>query len=261
MRVKDKVAIVTGGASGLGKAIAERLAAEGAIVLIADINLAAAMSTAHQLSEQGAKSAGFALDVSNRQQVHAAVGEVVAKYGRIDILVNSAGITRHAPFLQINDGNWDSVLGVDLKGVFYCAQAVAPQMTLQRYGKIVNISSISGTGASAHAAGGSPAGNAAYASAKAGVVQLTKTLACELGPSGVNVNCVAPGFFLTPLTHTTRSPQQVEEHIAARSSAAVLGRPGNPVELANVVLFLASDEASFIAGQTIYVDGGRTDRM
>jgi NAD(P)-dependent dehydrogenase (short-subunit alcohol dehydrogenase family) len=259
MRVKDKVAIITGAASGLGKAIAQRLAAEGAVALVADINENAAITTAREL--EGGRAAGYGVDVSRREHVQSFVSKVIADFGRIDILVNNAGITRHAPFLRIDDTTWDAVLGVDLKGVFYCAQAVAPHMIGKRYGKIANISSISGVGASPHATAGSPAGNSAYASAKAGVVQLTKTLARELGPHGVNVNCVAPGFVLTPLTSSTRSPQEVEEHIRARAEAAVLGRPGSPLDIANAVLFLVSDEASFISGQTLCVDGGRTDKM
>jgi NAD(P)-dependent dehydrogenase (short-subunit alcohol dehydrogenase family) len=261
MRVKDKIAVVTGGGSGLGWAISERFAAEGATVIIADINRESGEAAVQKLLARGAKAAAFVVDVSKREQVRDFAKQVIGQFGRIDILVNNAGITRHAPFLQIADDTWDLVVGVDLKGVFYCAQAFAPFFVEQRAGKIVNISSISGTGASSHAAGGSPAGNSVYASAKAGVVQLTKTLARELGPSGVHVNCVAPGFFLTPMTGTTRSPKEVEEHVAARAGMAVLGRPGKVAELAAAVLFFASDDASFVTGQTLYVDGGRTDRM
>lgn len=261
MRLQDKVAIVTGGGSGLGKAIAWRLAAEGATLVIADINPDAGSATAGALSAAGTRAASFVVDVSKRQRVQDFVKEVIDKFGRADILVNNAGITRHAPFLQINDDTWDAVIGVDLKGVFYCAQAVAPHMSSQRSGKIVNISSTAGTGVSSHAVGGSPAGNSAYASAKAGVVQLTKTLARELGPSGVNVNCVAPGSFLTPMTGTSRSPKEVEQHLADRARMAVLGRSGDVAELASAVLFFASDDSSFVTGQTLFVDGGRIDRM
>ena len=153
------------------------------------------------------------------------------------------------------------MLNVDLKGVFFCVQAAAPHMIRQAYGKIVNISSALGTGTTPHNTAGSPAGSAAYASAKAGVIQLTKTLARELGPHGINVNCVAPGTFLTPITSSTRTPEEVAEHIAYRTKTVVLNRLGTLEELANAVLFLASDEASYIAGHPLYVDGGRTDRM
>jgi NAD(P)-dependent dehydrogenase (short-subunit alcohol dehydrogenase family) len=261
MRVKDKVALVTGSGSGLGKAIATRLAAEGATIVVADINEQSASATVRELTSAGYKAVPYNVDVRDRAQLEELMRTIVEQFERIDILVNNAGVTRHRPFLELNDADWDLVLAVDLKGVFYCAQAAAPHMVRQRYGKILNISSISGTGASSHHAGGSPAGNASYASAKAGVIQLTKTLARELGPHGINVNSVAPGFVLTPMTGTTRSPKEVEEHIEARKQMAVLHRTGSPADIANAVLFLVSDEASFITGQTLYVDGGRTDRM
>jgi 3-oxoacyl-[acyl-carrier protein] reductase len=134
-------------------------------------------------------------------------------------------------------------------------------MIKQQYGKIVNMSSVAGTGAAPFGGGGSPAGNCNYASAKAGVIQLTKSLARELGPHNINVNCVAPGFVVTPMTYTTRSPEEVEKHIEARKKAVVLNRVGKPEDTANAVLFLASDEASFLSGQLLCVDGGRVDRM
>jgi NAD(P)-dependent dehydrogenase (short-subunit alcohol dehydrogenase family) len=189
------------------------------------------------------------------------MNDVAGTHGSIDILVNNAGITRYQAFQTIGDEVWDAVLDLDLKAVFYGAQAAAPHMVKQRYGKIVNISSSLGTGTSPHVGNITPGGSAPYASAKAAVIQLTKTLARELGPSQVNVNCVAPGFFLTPLTGATRSPEEVAEHIAARTRMAVLNRPGKVEELANAVLFLASDESSFITGHTLLVDGGRSDRM
>jgi 3-oxoacyl-[acyl-carrier protein] reductase len=163
--------------------------------------------------------------------------------------------------LTAAEEDWDLVLDVDLKGVFFCVQAAAPHMIRQRYGKIVNISSALGTGTTPHNTAGSPAGSSAYAAAKAGVIQLTKTLARELGPHGINVNCVAPGTFVTPLTAATRTPEEVSEHIAFRSKTVVLNRMGQLEELASAVLFLASDEASYITGHTLPVDGGRTDRM
>lgn len=261
MRVKDKIAVVTGAGSGMGKAIAGRLAGEGATVVVAEVIEARMNATVNELTAAGAKAAGVKVDVSNRDDVQRAMKEVVERFGRIDILVNNAGVTRHRPFLTLNSEDWDHVLAVDLKGVFFCCQAVAPYMIERRYGKILNISSISGTGASSHAAGGSQAGNANYASAKAGVIQLTKTLARELGPHGINVNSVAPGFVLTAITGASRSPQEVKEHIAARASMAALGRTGTPEDIANVVLFFVSDDSSFVTGQTLYVDGGRTDRM
>jgi NAD(P)-dependent dehydrogenase (short-subunit alcohol dehydrogenase family) len=261
MRIKDKIAVVTGAGSGMGKAIVQRLAAEGATVVVAEVLEDRMNTTVSELTATGAKAAGVKVDVSNREDVQRAMKEIVARFGRIDILVNNAGVTRHRPFLSLNSDDWDFVLAVDLKGVFFCCQAAAPYMIQQRYGKILNISSISGTGASSHAAGGSQAGNANYASAKAGVIQLTKTLARELGPHGINVNSVAPGFVLTAITGASRSPEEVKEHIAARAGMAALGRTGTPEDIANVVLFFVSEDSSFVTGQTLFVDGGRTDRM
>jgi NAD(P)-dependent dehydrogenase (short-subunit alcohol dehydrogenase family) len=261
MRLQDKVAIVTGAASGIGRAIADRFAREGALVVIADRNAEAIPPAVEEITAAGGQTAGFTVDVTDRDQIQAFVADVVERHRRVDILVNNAGITRYRPFLTTTGQDWDLVLDVDLKGVFFCVQAAAPHMIRQGYGKIVNISSALGTGTSPHNTAGSPAGSSAYASAKAGVIQLTKTLARELGPHGINVNCVAPGTFVTPITSSTRTPQEVAEHIAHRIKTVVLNRLGSLEELANAVLFLASDEAGYITGHTLPVDGGRTDRM
>src|ERR1051325_2501871 len=226
MPLQERVAIATGAASGIGKAIAERCAREGAFVVIADKNEAAMRAAIEELQAAGAQATGFTLDVTDRGQIQEFVRKVIEAQDRIDILVNNAGITRYRPFLTATDEDWDLVLDVDLKGVFFCVQAAAPHMIRQRYGKIVNISSALGTGTTPHNTAGSPAGSSAYAAAKAGVIQLTKTLARELGPHGINVNCVAPGTFLTPLTSATRTPQEVEEHITHRKQTVVLNRLG-----------------------------------
>jgi NAD(P)-dependent dehydrogenase (short-subunit alcohol dehydrogenase family) len=261
MRLKGKVAIVTGSASGIGKAIADRFASEGAFVIIADKNESAIPAAVEDIKASGGDAVGLALDVTEREDLKEFMHEVVAKHKRIDILVNNAGITRYRPFLTMTSEDWDVVLDVDLKGVFFCSQAVAPHMIRQKYGKIVNISSALGTGTTPHYTAGSPGGSAAYASAKAGVILLTKTLARELGSHGINVNCVAPGTFLTPLSATTRTPEEVEEHLEHRKQTVVLGRIGTLEELANCVLFFASDESSYVTGHTLFVDGGRFDRM
>lgn len=261
MRLKDKVAIITGGASGIGKAAAERFGEEGANLVIADINPEAIDRTVAELSASGYRAIGQICNVMLRDQTQEMARAVVEKLGRIDILVNNAGISRYRPFAEATAEDWDMVLGVDLKGVFFCSQAVAPQMRSQQYGRIVNISSALGTGAAPHGTAGSPGGSAAYASAKAGVIMLTKTLARELGPDGVTVNCVAPGTFLTPISSSTRTPEQVHEHLEYRKKTTVLGRVGTLEELANTILFFASDESSYVTGHTLHVDGGRSDRM
>ncbi len=242
MRLKDKVAIVTGGASGIGKATAQRFGQEGAILVIADINGEAIERCVAELTTQGIRASGQVCNVTQRERTIEMARAVAARHGRIDILVNNAGISRYRPFAEATSEDWDAVLGVDLKGVFFCAQAVAPQMRQQGYGRIVNISSALGTGAAPHNTAGSPGGSAAYASAKAGVIMLTKTLARELGPNGVTVNCVAPGTFLTPISASTRTPEQVAEHLEHRKKTTVLGRLGTLEELVNTILFFASDE-------------------
>jgi NAD(P)-dependent dehydrogenase (short-subunit alcohol dehydrogenase family) len=261
MRLQGKVAIVTGAASGIGKAIAHRFAREGAFVVIADKNESAIEPAVKDIQTAGGQAAGFTVDVTDRGRIGEFIRKIVEAQGRIDILVNNAGITRYRPFLTAAEEDWDLVLDVDLKGVFFCVQAAAPHMIRHRYGKIVNISSALGTGTTPHNTAGSPGGSSAYAAAKAGVIQLTKTLARELGPHGINVNCVAPGTFVTPLTAATRTPEEVAEHIAFRTKTVVLNRMGELEELAGAVLFLVSDEASYITGHTLPVDGGRTDRM
>lgn len=261
MRLKDKVAVVTGSGSGLGKAIAMRLASEGAIAVVLDVNEEAMELAVKEIEASGGKARGYKVDVTNQRELTDFMETLVGAEGHIDILVNNAGITRYRAFGAIADTDWNLVLELDLKAVFFCAQAAAPYMTRQQYGKIINISSSLGTGSTPHIGSLTAGAAAPYASAKGAVIQLTKILARELGASGVNVNCVAPGFFLTPLTGATRNAEEVEEHIRVRSEMAVLKRPGKVDELANSVLFFASDESSFITGQTLYVDGGRTDRM
>ncbi|MFO1143041.1 MAG: glucose 1-dehydrogenase [Amaricoccus sp.] len=261
MRLKDRVAIITGGASGIGKAAADIFAREGAAVAIADLNPETTATAVADLRAKGIRAEGYQCDVSDRGQTQELMQSVSRYFGQIDILINNAGISRYRPFAEATSEDWDAVLGVDLKGVFFCSQSVAPYMRERKYGRIVNISSALGTGAAPHNTAGSPGGSAAYASAKAGVLMLTKTLARELGPDGVTVNCIAPGTFLTPISASTRTPEQVAEHLEYRKKTTVLGRVGTLEELASAILFFASDESSYVTGQTLSVDGGRSDRI
>jgi len=261
MRLKDKVAIITGAASGIGRAAADRFVREGAVVVISDINEEGIGRAVDEIRSAGGRAIGVRTDVSSQDDVRKLMAKVNESEGRIDILVNNAGISRYRPFDTLTGDDWNQVLDIDLKGVFFGAQAVAPYMKAQEYGRIVNISSALGTGAAPHTTTGSPGGSSAYASAKAGVIMLTKTLAREFGPSGVTVNCVAPGTFVTAISTSTRSPEELEEHLSYRKKTVVMGRIGTLEELSGAIFFFASDDASYVTGQTLFVDGGRSDRM
>ena len=262
MRLHNKVAIVTGSGSGLGKAMVTRFAHEGASVVVADIQQENIDTVVRELTQAGRTAVGFKVDVTQPSELTELTKEVRAKFGRIDILVNNAGVQRNKPFLQMSSEDWDYVIDVDLKGVFFCIQAVAQQMIEQRYGKIVNISSSMGTGTGAVMPGGvTAAGYAIYATAKAGVNQLTKTMARELGPHGINVNAIAPGNLGKPMPDSSQTNTERDAHIAFKKSLTVLNRTGTLEDVSNAALFLASDEASFISGHVLLVDGGRTDRM
>jgi len=273
MRLKDKVALITGGAAGIGKATAQRFAAEGARVVICDVNVEdprqgkeAGRATAASL---GPDVAFYKVNVADRQAVQAWVDDVVAKYGRIDVLVNNAGIVRDSQLVRVKDGvlikqmpeeEFDLVIAVNLKGVFNCTQAVAPVMIRQACaapswpdearersrsssGVILNASSVVGLDGNF--------GQTNYVATKAGVIGMTKVWARELGRYGIRVNAVAPGFTATAILATV--PEKVLEEMKARTP---LGRLGQPEDIANAYLFLASDEASFITGAVLRVDGG-----
>jgi len=254
MKLSGRVAIVTGAAQGMGAAMAKRFASEGAAVVVADINTEKAERVADEIKGQGGTAIVFEVDVANRVEVQNMVRTTMEKFEAIHILVNNAGIVRRAPFLDLTEEDWDISIDVNLKGVFNCSQAVLRHMIEQRYGKIINISSVAGIG---H---GRP-DLASYAAAKAGVIQLTKVTAREAGPYGINVNCIAPGFIATGLSYVGRTREETEISIEERKRLTVLGRAGTPEEVANLALFLACDDSSFIAGQVIPIDGGRTDGM
>jgi 3-oxoacyl-[acyl-carrier protein] reductase len=241
-----KVAIVTGAAGGLGLAIAERLASDGAAVVLADVDLDGAETARGKIAARGARALTQRTDVSDPSDVAALVARTLAELGRLDVLVSNAGIGGTHAFLDEPIEHWNRVLAVNLTGMFLCGQAAARAMVEQRSGRIVNVASISGVRAGS--------GRTAYGTAKAGVIQLTKQMALELGPLGINVNAVAPGPVETALTlrdHTA-------ETRAAYHALIPLARCGTPQEIAAAVAFLASAEASYINGHTLFVDGGFT---
>lgn len=245
VRLKDKVAIITGAAQGIGFATARKFLDEGAIVAVADVNPDAVGAAVQRLKRNGEIVEGFAVDVTKRPQIDAMVGAVKRRYGRIDVLVNNAGITQDARLQKMTDEQFDRVIEVNLKGVYNCAKAVIDTMIEQGSGVILNASSVVGIYGNY--------GQTNYAAAKFGVIGFVKTWAREVGPKGVRCNAVAPGFISTSILQTI--PDKVMQSITER---VPLKRLGRPEEVANVYAFLASDEASYINGAVIEVAGGMT---
>ena len=243
MRLKDKKAIVTGAGQGIGRSIALKMAQEGADVVIAEWNTETGTQTKKEVEALGRRALYIKVDVANQKQVQSMVAEVLEAWGKIDILVNNAGFDRGATLLKVKEEDWDAVLGVHLKGTMNCIQAVVPHMIENGYGKIINISSIYGK------SGGVAA--ISYSAAKAGIIGLTKSVARELGRYQINVNVVVPGLILTPTI-----AKMAEKYRNMIIELTPLGRIGQPEEIANVVAFLASDEASFMTGATVEVSGG-----
>lgn len=248
-RFQDRVAIVTGAGQGIGAATARRLAAEGATVFLFERNARSGAATADSIIAGGGRALAVDCDVSSRSSVDAAVNAVVAECGRLDVLVNNAGITRDNLLFKLSDDDWSAVLSVNLTSVFLMCRAVQQHMVAAKYGRIVNLSSRSALG---------NRGQANYAAAKAGIQGLTATLAIELGPFNVTVNAVAPGYVATPMTAATaeRLGATAEQHQKEAAERIPLRRVAQPEEIAAVILFLASDDASYVSGQTLYVNGG-----
>ncbi len=243
MRLQDKVAIITGGANGIGKAACERFLSQGAKVVIADFDEESGKALEKDYRDKGKDVLFIQVDVANQESVKAMVEEALASYGKIDILINNAGITRDAMLVKMTEQDFDRVLDVNLKGVFNCTQAIVPHMVEKGYGKIINTSSVSGVYGNV--------GQTNYAATKAAVVGMTKTWAKELGRKGINVNAVAPGFTKTAMVE--KMPEKVIQHM---ESIISLQRLGEVEDIANAYLFLASDESSYITGHVLHVDGG-----
>ena len=241
--LKGKVALVTGGAQGIGKAVALMLARHGADVVVADVNLEKAAETAKEVEATGRGAMAVNVDVTRLSDVENMVESAIGRFGRIDILINNAGIARDKLILRMTEEDWDAVLDVNLKGTFNCTKAVIKHMSKQRSGKIVNIASVVGEMGNA--------GQANYSASKAGVIGLTKTIAREFAQRGINVNAIAPGYIQTPMTDVL--PDKAKEEL---KRMIPMERLGQPEDVAYAVLFLVSEGSSYVTGQVLNVNGG-----
>ncbi|GIV45729.1 MAG: beta-ketoacyl-ACP reductase [Ignavibacterium sp.] len=242
-RLENKIAIITGGAQGIGKAAVKRFAEEGAVVIIWDVNEEKASATINEFKNISSRIEFQKVDVTKLESVSEAAKKIIDKYNKIDILINNAGITRDASFLKMTSEQWQQVIDVNLTGVFNCTKAVAPFMVEKLYGKIVNTSSVVGLYGNF--------GQTNYVATKSGIIGMTKVWARELGRKGINVNAVAPGFIATEMVSTV--PEKVLDMLKEKTP---LGKLGDPEDIANAYLFLSSDEAKFINGAVLSVDGG-----
>jgi 3-oxoacyl-[acyl-carrier protein] reductase len=247
--VQGRVALVTGAAQGIGASIAARLAADGAKVGVLDLSLDAAQAVVDEITAAGGTAKALAADVSNAEQVQAAVDALAAEFGGLQILVNNAGVLRDNLLFKMTEDDWDLVMNVHLKGAFLCTKAAQKYMVEAKYGRVISMSSTSATG---------NRGQANYSTAKAGLQGLTKTLAIELGPFGVTANAIAPGFIETAMTKATaeRIGTTIEGMREAVAATSPVRRGGLPADIANAVAFFAGEEAGYVTGQVLYVDGG-----
>ena len=244
--LKNKIALVTGARRGMGKAHALALAKQGAKVVVTDIDLAECQLVADEIKSGGGEAIAFKLDVSNSAEVNQVFDAIIKHFGRLDILVNNAGIFFPKPALELTEEEWDKTLDINLKGQFLCAQRAAKEMAKNKWGRIINISSIASGGV-----GIGFEGAAHYAASKGGIIGMTESLAIELAPLGITVNVIAPGAIDTPMVAPMK--EEISSEIMVR---VPLKRIGKPEEISAAVVFLASEEASYVTGATFYVDGG-----
>jgi 3-oxoacyl-[acyl-carrier protein] reductase len=243
LKLKGRVALITGAAQGIGKSVALLLAQNGADIVVSDINLEKAEETAKEIESMGSKAIAIKVDVANLKDVEQMVESILEKFGKIDILVNNAGITRDKLILRMTEEDWDAVLNVNLKGTFNCTKTVVRHMAKQRSGKIVSIASVVGEMGNA--------GQVNYSASKAGVIGLTKTIAREFAQRRINVNAIAPGYIETPMTEVL--PEKVKEEL---KRLIPMERLGKPEDVAEAVLFLVSEESNYITGHVLNVNGG-----
>jgi len=244
MTVKDRVGLITGSGSGIGEGVAKKMAQNGAKVVVVDIDSSKVGRVVGEIKAEGGEAIGIASDITKKAEVDAMFKQVIDTFGGIDILVNNAGIGRDKSILKMSEEDWDSVLDVNLKGMFLCCQAAISHMREKKYGRIVNISSRAWLGW---------AGQANYSASKGGVVSLTRTLALELGRHGITVNCIAPGIIKTALWDSV--PEQARERLLKIQPTGVIGTPN---DIARTIMFFAGDQAGYITGQTIFVCGGKS---
>ncbi len=247
MKLDNKIAIVTGARKGIGRAIALALAKEGANVVVSDVSQEDCQKVVTEIKALGRRGLALKCDVSSRVEVEDMVRRTVAEFGKVDILVNNAGVISFKPFLELTDEDWDNTLNVNLKGQFLCARAVAREMVKNKWGRIINVASISSGGCGiafpliAH-----------YTASKGGVMALTEALALELTPQGINVNAICPGAIDTDMAKGTKESGQIEQVLLRIPK----GRLGQPEDIANLAVFLASEESDYISGAAIVIDGG-----
>ena len=246
--LQNKVALVTGARRGMGKAHALALASQGAKVAVTDIDLAECQLVVDEIRKKGGEAICFKMDVSRKAEVEQVFDEAVKQFGRLDILVNNAGIYAPKPALLITEEDWDKTITINLKGEFLCAQKAAKEMAKNKWGRIINIASVASGQVGIGIAGG-----AHYTASKGGIIGMSETLAIELAPFGINVNVIAPGAIDTPMVAASQMPKEAMDAMLER---VPLKRIGRPEEVSAMVVFLASEESSYITGATFYVDGG-----